>query len=118
MTLTFGANLALELLGTHNLELQAAADEGEDHQGGDGDHDMDDGAFGINSNKVLSLDGDGDYIEIPHSQSLNITGNITLELKQLYANIIHGDDDRYHHWLTFVNTPMPNNIPALEDSEL
>ena len=29
MTLTFCANLALELLGTHNLELQAAADDEE-----------------------------------------------------------------------------------------
>ena len=45
-------------------------------------------------------------------------GNITLELKQLYENIIHGNDDRYHHWLTFVNAPIPNNIPVLEDSEL
>ena len=66
MSLTFCVNLALELLGTHNLEFQAVADDGDD-------------AFAIDSNKVLSLDGDGDYIEIPHSPSLNITGNITLE---------------------------------------
>ena len=45
-------------------------------------------------------------------------GNITLELKQLYENIIHGNDDRYHHWLTFINAPTPNNVPAFEDSEL
>ena len=30
-------------------------------------------------NKALSLDGDGDYVEIPHSKSLDITDKITME---------------------------------------
>jgi len=32
------------------------------------------------TNKVLSLDGDGDYVSIPHSSSLNVLGNITVEV--------------------------------------
>ena len=30
-------------------------------------------------NKVLSLDGDGDYVQVPHSKSLDITNKITME---------------------------------------
>ena len=33
----------------------------------------------LGDNNTLRLDGDGDYVEIPDSPSLDVTGNITLE---------------------------------------
>jgi hypothetical protein len=33
-----------------------------------------------NTNKAYSFDGDNDYIEVPHSNSLNISGNISLSV--------------------------------------
>ena len=34
-------------------------------------------------NKALSLDGDGDYIKVPHSESLNLSNTVTLESRIL-----------------------------------
>ena len=43
-------------------------------------------------------------------------GAITLELKNLYSRIVHGKENCYNKWLTFVNSPFPNEEPELEKS--
>lgn len=42
-------------------------------------------------------------------------GNITLELKNLYMDIIHGKDAKYHNWLTFINKCKKASETVLED---
>tara|TARA_Y100000590_G_scaffold359930_1_gene415964 strand:+ start:431 stop:1390 length:960 start_codon:yes stop_codon:yes gene_type:complete len=42
-------------------------------------------------------------------------GNITLELKNLYMDIIHGKDAKYHSWLTFINKCKKASETVLED---
>ena len=42
-------------------------------------------------------------------------GKITLELKDIYHNIIHGKNSRYLDWLTFVNLNVPKTEILLED---
>ena len=43
-------------------------------------------------------------------------GTITLELKEMYLKIVHGKDNHYNKWLTFVNKPVILEEPALEES--
>ena len=43
-------------------------------------------------------------------------GTITLELKEIYSRIVHGKEGSYNNWLTFVNSPVPTDEPALEES--
>ena len=43
-------------------------------------------------------------------------GSITLELKDLYLRIVHGKECQYQRWLTYVNTPVNPQEPALEES--
>ena len=43
-------------------------------------------------------------------------GSITLELKDLYSQIVHGKESRYNNWLTFVNEPLLIEVAALEDT--
>ncbi|HIE28843.1 TPA: hypothetical protein EYP66_16330, partial [Candidatus Poribacteria bacterium] len=50
-------------------------------------------------NKALSLDGDGDYVSIPHSSSLDISGNITVEV-----------------WFKMVNTTPTNHWLVVDKS--
>ena len=44
-------------------------------------------------------------------------GSITLKLKGLYSRIVHGKESRYDNWLTFVNSSIPVQEPALEESQ-
>ena len=44
-------------------------------------------------------------------------GIITLELKELYLRTVHGKEGRYNNWLTFINTPVSTEEPALEESQ-
>jgi len=44
-------------------------------------------------------------------------GAITLILKDMYSRIVQGKESQYNKWLTFVNTPVPNEEPALEESQ-
>ena len=44
-------------------------------------------------NRVLSLDGAGDYVEIPHSDSLNITKAMTIE-----GWVFHKDAETVNEW--------------------
>ena len=37
----------------------------------------------FSQNKALSLDGDGDYVKVPHSKSLNLSDKVTLECRIL-----------------------------------
>ena len=43
-------------------------------------------------------------------------GTITLELKEIYSRIVHGKEDNYNNWLTFVNSPVGVEEPELEES--
>ena len=43
-------------------------------------------------------------------------GSITLELKDLYSQIVHGKESRYNNWLTFVKEPVLIEEPVLEES--
>ena len=43
-------------------------------------------------------------------------GTITMELKDLYSRIIHGKENHYNSWLTFVNYPIENKKAILEES--
>ena len=42
-------------------------------------------------------------------------GSITIELKKLYSRIVHGKESRYNDWLTYINTPVANEDPILEE---
>ena len=43
-------------------------------------------------NKALSLDGDGDYVRVPHSKSLNLSDTVSLECRIL-RNSNDGKDE-------------------------
>ena len=43
-------------------------------------------------------------------------GSITLKLKDLYSQIVHGKESRYNNWLTFVNEPALIDEAALAES--
>ena len=42
-------------------------------------------------------------------------GNITLELKNVYSEIIHGKETNYLDWLTFVDSNIPVSETVLEN---
>ena len=42
-------------------------------------------------------------------------GKITLELKNIYSDIIHGKETNYLDWLTFVNSNIPLSETVLEN---
>ena len=44
-------------------------------------------------------------------------GPVTLELKEIYLNIIHGKHERYEEWLTYIDH-VKNNKTIFENSEL
>ena len=43
-------------------------------------------------------------------------GTTTLELKEMYSRIVQGKVSHYNNWLTYVNTPVPREDPAMEES--